>query len=148
MRFDQVLPIVACGAFHPEFDLQGNPLQRLGRDGVDFDHIALTVTAFKGQTIVVLGWIGSDDGPARALADSFLKVADARKADALIRLLFVQTDNLFLRPSWWEGLSPGDRKAFNVMTRSGTTTQMRSSSELADDKKTFVTAAVAETVSG
>jgi hypothetical protein len=148
VRFDQVLPIVACSAFHPEFDLQGNPLQRLGREGVDFDNITLTVTAFESQTIMVLGWIGSADGPAWALADSFLKVADARKADALIRLLFVQTDNLFLRPSWWDGLSPGDRQAFNVMTRSGTTMQMRLGSELADDKKTFVTASVAETVSG
>lgn len=148
IRFDQVLPIVACSAFHPEFDLQGNPLQRLGRDCVDFDHIALTVTAFEGQTIMVFGWIGNDEGAARALASSFLKVEDNRKADALFRLLFIQTDNLFLRPSWWESLPATDRNAFNEMTKSGTTMRMRSGDELADDGKWFVRATVVETVSG
>jgi hypothetical protein len=63
-RFDQVLPVVAYGAFHPEFDLQGNPLQQLGREGVDFNQITLTVTTFEAQTILVFGWIGSDDSPA------------------------------------------------------------------------------------
>jgi hypothetical protein len=148
IRFDRVLPIVACGAFHPEFDLLGNPLQRLGRDGVDFDHITLTVSTFEGQTIMVFGWIGSDDGPAKALADSYLKVANDRKADALVRLLFIHTDNLFLRPSWWSTLSAADKASFNEMTRSGTTMRMRSGSELADDKKSFVTAPVVEIISG
>jgi hypothetical protein len=39
IRFDQILPIVGCGAFHPEYDLQGNLLQQLGRDVTDFDEI-------------------------------------------------------------------------------------------------------------
>lgn len=148
VRFDRVLPIVACGAFHPEFDLQGNPLQQLGRHGVDFDHIALTVTVFEGRTIVVFGWIGSNDGPARALADSFLRIDEDRKADAVIRLLFVQTDNLFLRPSWWDALSAEDKGAFNQLILSGTTMRMRTGQELSDDKKRFVTAMVEETVDG
>ena len=147
VRFDRVLPIVACSAFHPEFDLQGNPLQRLGRESIELEHITLTVTTFENQTIMVFGWIGSADGSARALAKSFQSVADARKADALIRLLFVQTDNLFVRPSWWEGLHLADRQTLTMMTRSGTTLQRRLGRELADDSKIFVTAAVAETVS-
>ena len=102
IRFDRVLPIVACGAFHPEFDFQGNPLQRLGRDHLDYDHITVSVTTFEGQTIMVFGWIGSDEGAAKALTVSFLKVPDDRKADALVLLLFIQLDNLFLRPSWWK----------------------------------------------
>lgn len=148
IKFDRVLPVVACSAFHPEFDFQGNPLQRLGRYGVDFDHITLTVTAFEGHTIAVLGWIGSSDGPARALAISYLKVDDDRKADALIRLLFVQTDNVFIRPSWWDTLPHDGRKAFNALTLSGTTMRMRTRQDLADDGKAFVLAAVLETVHG
>ncbi|MET4258250.1 hypothetical protein ABIC09_003192 [Bradyrhizobium sp. S3.12.5] len=148
VRFDQVLPVVACGAFHPEFDLQGKPLQQLGRDGVDFDHITLTVTTFEAQTIVVFGWIGTDDGPAKALAASFVAVEDARKADALIRLLFIHTDNLFLRPSWWDALPEDNRRALNEMTRSGTTMRVRSGGEMADDATSFLSAGVVEVVSG
>jgi SEC-C motif len=148
IRFDRVLPIVACGTFHPEFDFRGDLLQRLGREGVDFDHITLTVTAFEGQTIMVLGWIGRDDGTASALADSFLKVADARKPDALVRLGFIQTVNLFIQPSWWDGLPSAHQAALRQMVKSGTTIRLRSGDELADDKKSFVAAEVVETLRG
>lgn len=148
VRFDQVLPVVACGAFHPEFDLQGKPLQQLGRDGVEFDHITLTVTAFEAQTIVVFGWIGSDDGPAKSLAESFAAVEDTRKADALVRLLFIHTDNIFFRPSWWASLPEAERQVLNEMTRSGTTMRIRSGGEIADDRTSFLSAGVAEVVSG
>ena len=118
VRFGSVLPIVASGAFHPEFDVLGNPLQKLGRDAVDLDHITLNVTVFEGQTVMVLGWIGNHNGPAKAFADSFVGVADDRKADVLIRLLFIQTDNLFLRPSWWEGLPLAQQTAFRKLVLS------------------------------
>lgn len=148
VRFDQVLPVVACGAFHPEFDLQGNPLQQLGREGVDFDHMTLTVTTFDAQSILVFGWMGPDDSPAKALAESFLAIDDARKGDALIRLLFIHTDNLFLRPSWWEALPETERRLLNGLMRSGTTMRMRSGSEMADDAISFLSVGIAECVSG
>jgi len=147
VRFDGLLPVVASGAFHPEFDFQGNPLQKLGRDGADLDHITLNVTAFEGQTVVVLGWIGNHGGPAKALADSFAQVADDRKADVLIRLLFVQMDNLFLRPSWWEALPLAQQTIFKRMVLSGSTMQVRSAIELVDDGSSLVAAIAVETVS-
>jgi len=147
VRFDSALPIVASGAFHPEFDVQGNPLQKLGRNGADLDHITLNVTAFEGQTVMVLGWIGNHKGPAKAFADSFARVADDRKADVLVRLLFIQTDNLFLRPSWWEGLPFAQQTTFRKMVLSGSTVQARLASEFVDDGKSVVTAVALETVS-
>lgn len=148
VRFDSVLPVVACGAFHPEFDFRGNRLQQLGRDGVDFEHITLTVTTFAEQTILVLGWIGSGDGPAKALAESFVAIDDARKADAVVRLLFIHTDNLFFRPSWWTSLTETDRRALAEMTQSGTPMRMRTGREIADDATSFSSAGVVEVVKG
>ncbi|WP_260685370.1 SEC-C domain-containing protein [Rhizobium laguerreae] len=144
VRFDKVLPIVACGAFHPEFDLQGNAIQQLGRDGVEFDHITLTVTAFEGQTMAVFGWIGLEDGPADALAKSFLRVDDAKKADVLVRLLFIQTENLYLRQSWWDALSGTQKQELNDLTRSGTMMRVRSGAEMAYCSTSFVSATVVE----
>jgi len=46
VKFDQVLPLVGCCAFYPEFDLQGNVLQRLARTGFKFDHLTLSITSF------------------------------------------------------------------------------------------------------
>ena len=44
VRFDALLPMVACGAFHVEYDLEGTPLQRLGHGDAPFEVITLTVT--------------------------------------------------------------------------------------------------------
>lgn len=148
IRFDQILPVVACGGFHPEFDLQGKPIQKLGRDGVDLDHVMLTVTTFEGQTIVIFAWIGAQDSPAHALASSFLALPDHLKADALVRLLFIHTENLFLNQSWWDGLSDADRKEFNELIRSGTTMRMRTGEEMADRSRSLLVAGVAEVVGG
>lgn len=148
VRFDRPLPLVACAAFHPEFDCMGIPLQKLGQDSVELDYITLTVTTFDNQTVVIFGWIAHQDGPARSLANSFLAIEDSCKADALVRLLFIHTDNVFLRPSWWEGLPEGSRKALNDMTRSGTMERQRAGEEYANAELKLVAANIVEHVSG
>lgn len=95
---------------------------------------------------MVFGWIGSDESAAQALMVSFLKVPNDRKADALVRLLFIQLDNLFLRPSWWESLSASNQTALNEMTKSGTMTRAPSGNQLSDDKRSFLVANVLENV--
>jgi hypothetical protein len=120
VRLDGLLPIVAAGGFHVEVDLAGNLLQRLTRGEDDLDHLALNITAFRGKTVAIFGWIGSDKGPAATFVSSFQALNDARKADALIRIAFEQTDNIFLRPSWWAGLPPAQQRLFQNQVQSGT----------------------------
>jgi hypothetical protein len=145
LRFDTLLPAVACTAFHAEQDFDGNQLQRLGHGDTPFEMITLTVTAFQGRSVAVFGWIDDGDGPAARLAASFQRVPDDRKADALLRMLFVQTDNLFLRPSWWEGLAQTDQEALVGQVMAGTTMKPRLEGALADDGRKLLTAAVVET---
>ncbi len=147
VRFDRILPIAACCAFHPEFDCAGQPLQKLEQNRVELDQITLTVTTFGSQTVVVFGWIGNQEGPARSLVNSFLAIEDSRKADALVRLLFIHTDNLFLRPSWWEGLPESSQKVLNDMSRSGTGERERTGEEYANDGLRLVSANSVEQVS-
>ena len=147
IRFDCILPVVACGAFHPEFDLNGTPLQQLGQDSFDLDFVTLTVTTFGENTIGVFGWIGPTNGPARALVDSFLAIENSRKADAMVRLLFIHTDNLFLRESWWADLPTISQNILNDMTRSGTPVRMRAGPEFSDASLRLVIANTVDTVS-
>nr|WP_213546381.1 SEC-C metal-binding domain-containing protein [Vannielia litorea] len=148
VRFDCVLPVVACGAFHPEFDASGAELQQLGRESKDYEHMSVNVTTFGGQTIVVFGWVGTNVGPASAFVDSFESIPDERKADVLVRLLFLQTENVYLRPSWWEALDELRRVAYRKLLMSGTPTRMRSASEYMDDGVSVITADVVESVRG
>ncbi len=147
-RFDTVLPVVACGAFHPEYDFDGNALQRLARRGFDFEHMAIIVTAFDAQTVAIFAWIGARDGPAAKLASSFEALTEDRKADALVRLLFIHTDNIFLRPSWWNALPSDQRETFRGLVQVGAPLVERKGSHLIDDGKSCVSATVVEHVIG
>ena len=148
IRFGQTLPVVACAGLYPEFDFQGRVLQRLERVSSYLDHITLTVTAFEGETIAVFGWVGSDEGAANLLTTSLMQIQDDRKADALLRFLFIHTDNLFIRPSWWDALSADDQNYLNELIKSGTTARMRSGAELCDDSRSFGLPIVVEIVRG
>ena len=44
VAFSEVLPVVACGAFHPEFDFNSHPLQQLGRGEAPFGHLTYNLT--------------------------------------------------------------------------------------------------------
>lgn len=144
--FDEVLPIVACSAFFPEFDLEGRALQKLGRGFDDLEHITMTVTSFDKRSVVVFGWVGPADGTAETLANSYLAVPDERKADALVRLLFVHTDNLFLRPSWWASLSASDQAMYHRLITSGVGMQPRLGRELVGDGISTVSVGVKNSV--
>jgi hypothetical protein len=83
-----VLPIVGCGAFYPEFDLQGKALQRLGRPSFEFEHVAMNITVYQEQTVAFFCWLGEPDGPAGTFVKSFGSLSHNLLADALVRINF------------------------------------------------------------
>ncbi|MGO9570882.1 MAG: zinc chelation protein SecC [Desulfomonilaceae bacterium] len=111
VAFSEVLPVVSCGGFHPEFDFEANPLQRIGRGDVDFDHMTFNLTSLNGKGVAVFGWTQSESGPAEAFVNSFKCLPDSEKADAVLHLAFEQIENTYVRPSWWDQLSEEERQS-------------------------------------
>jgi hypothetical protein len=148
LRFDRLLPLVGCGAFHPEYDFTGTVLQRLGRRPFAFEHLSLSITAFSDRTVIFFGWLGEDSGPAGRFVGSFRTIPDDRKADALIRIAFEQLENIYIRPSWWETLSLEDKTALLYATRSGLPSVPRNQNCLIDRGSAYVVADVLEASTG
>lgn len=146
IRFDRVLPIVGCGAFHAELDLEGNQLQRLMRGDLDFEYVAWNATVFDGRSVVVFSSICQPDGPAEKFMSTVGSLPDARKADAMVRIAFEQSDNLFLTPSWWFSLTDADRAFFSRAAHSGTPHQARTANCFMDRGTNYASAEVVETV--
>lgn len=148
VRFNTLLPFVSAGAFHVEYDMVGNLLQRLGRDASQFEHMSVNVTAFEGETIAVFGWVGTVDGPAARLAQSFIDIPDNHKADALLRLVLVQSDNIFLRPSWWDGLKVKAREEIISLIQAGLPSTGRTPGDYQVSDSAFLSAKVGELTRG
>jgi hypothetical protein len=148
IRFDRLLPLVGCGAFHPEYDFLGGALQRLARRPFAFEHLSLSITAFAERTVAIFGWLGEHDGPAGKFVATFQALPDDRKADALVRLAFEQLENIYMTPGWWYALGPDDKAALLCAVRSGTPLAERKANCLIDRGSTYVDAKVVETSAG
>lgn len=119
MRFQGSLPLAACGALYVEFDLEGRPLQKVGAGDAPLEHITLTIASSGASTLAVLGWLERKGGVAQALVDSFKRVPMKEKANAVAHFAFEHLENVFLRPSWWDHLSPVQKAAADARFRSG-----------------------------
>ena len=56
VEYSSVLPIVGCGAFHPEYDFAGKRLQIVGRGDVPHELVSLNLTVLNGRSVLVIGW--------------------------------------------------------------------------------------------
>ena len=126
----------------------GNTLQRLARRPCAFEHLSVSVTVFTGRTVVFFGWLGDDSGPAGKFVASFRALPDDRKADALIRLVFEQMENIYITPSWWETLAPDNKTALLRAVQSGTTLAAREPKCLIDGGSAYAVANVIEASAG
>lgn len=139
IRFDGVLPLVGCGAFSPEFDFAARRLQYLGRPSDTLEHVTLNIGVIDGRSVAVLGWLGTTDGHSAAFVDSFATLAPDGIANMLVQLAFEHIENIYLRPSWWAGLSDEMRETLMSRAKNGTISQEREPDCLIPDGRSYLT---------
>ena len=119
VTYSSVLPVVGCGAFIPEYDFAGNPLQMVSHGDAPHEHVGLNLTVLNGRSVLVIGWTEGREGPAALLGRSFGDVPDEEKANVAIQLATEHIENIYMRPSWWRGLSDAVRNTLITRMRSG-----------------------------
>lgn len=125
--------IMCSGAFCPEFDFAGQPLQNLGDTSKKLDLMSLSLLASGQGGLCLLAWVGHGDANSR-FASSFYSLADAEVPDALVRLAFEHIENTYFSPGWWASLGETSRRRLIDRFRlSGTVDQERSPTVLVDD---------------
>lgn len=120
--FDEPLPIAYAGAFHPEQDIHGTPLQRLAQGAEPQEIMNLCLTPWYGGTLFTLGWMGAAEGPCGRYAAAFAALADSAKANTAMHAGFAELSNLFFRQSWWDALPAASRDALESRRMAGTET--------------------------
>ena len=119
VRLSGMLPIVACGAFNPEYDFNGNRLQILSRGTAPFELVCFNITSAGGLSVIALGWLGEKGRPSESFFNSFQSLANQKKANAAFYLGIEHLENIYFQPSWWEHQSPHIREELIKRIRSG-----------------------------
>ena len=119
VEFSQVLPVVGCGGFHPEYDFEGNALQKISRGNSPHEHVTFNLSVLNGKSVVVLGLTERTSGPAEEFLHSFNRLPDREKAAATIRLAFEHIENTYFNPFWWRELNECSRNSLTNRISSG-----------------------------
>jgi hypothetical protein len=104
VKFEDILPVVSCGAISPEYDFAGNDIQNILRSSQPIEHMAFNLTSLGNESVVIFGWV-DQHGPAKHLASSFRALPPHEKANATVQFAFEYVENTMIRPSWWDNLS-------------------------------------------
>jgi len=145
--FDGILPVVACGAFFPEYGFDGQHLQRISHGTEEFDLITLNLTSYETNSIMLFGWLGRTDGPSAQFVRTFSDLPTDRKADAVLRVCFEHLENIYIKPSWWAG-SASARLRLGGRIPSGLPSTERRPNCLVDDGAELCAIRVREELSG
>lgn len=106
IQFADVLPFVVAFANQPEWDFSGRRLQHpfVRHPG----QASLTVTVAGGRTLALFTWFDESTAGAR-LAQSFEAISVNDRPTALLRHCLAFSENIHMRPSWWQGLTDAER---------------------------------------
>jgi SEC-C motif len=103
VKFDGILPITTSGVFIPEFDFGGNRLQALNAPMGALALLGFNIIPIGGQTCAVFGWLDKKPQNTR-FVESLLAIPESHLASAMVQFGFDTSENLFIKPSWWEKL--------------------------------------------
>ncbi len=117
VTFEGVLPFVAAFGKLPTVDFQGLKRQSLMSRNVPT--LSLTVTVAAGRTIAIFSWFDGPKSAGAKMAESFSNVGENEKPSALLRYCLSSSENIHMRPSWWDGLTMEDLSDADVLIHMG-----------------------------
>lgn len=97
-------PMLASGTFFHEYDFSGRYLQPPGRLLQTYGLLAFNLMRSIAGVRLVFGWVKGEPSAA-AFVESLAALPSDRFLEAVVRFCWDITDNLFIRPSWWDAKS-------------------------------------------
>lgn len=97
----------------PLEDFSGNVLQDLADLSTISQPIYYSSFSSEERGIFCLVWLDGYGDACEKYAESYLKILDDNKPHEMVSILFDRSENLFLKPDWWENLSAEQRKNLN-----------------------------------
>lgn len=102
---DSPPPIMCSAGLFPEQDFRGSQLQNIGDLEITPHLIAFTSFYSGDHGLIVFTWLLGSGPACRPFIDSLKATPPNRMTDALIRFFFEFSENLHIKPDWWENLA-------------------------------------------
>jgi hypothetical protein len=104
------VPTMACsGLTQPVYDFSADHLQNLADLNSPMARLSFTLLPNAEGGIAAFIWIDRHDTVCRRFAESFVRLPDNRKCDAIVQFVIDAFENHVVNPDWWESLSSEQR---------------------------------------
>jgi hypothetical protein len=118
VKFHSIIPLVTAFAIQHEHDWKGSRLQYLGNLTRNLDAVSVTVTSYNGESWAVFAWPDHAETAAQ-FVESFLALDPSDMAERLVSVCFDLSENNYLDPRWWRGISGAARAELSSQILSG-----------------------------
>lgn len=96
--------VMCCASATPDHDFLGRPLQDLGDLGDRMQILSFSLLGLRDRGCAFFAWTDDNSTVARQFLDSLIGCGPIEIPNALIRYVFGDSENAYMRPEWWEGL--------------------------------------------
>lgn len=103
VRIKEAPEILCSGAITPHFDFQGRIIQDINLPRVQQEQVSFSIISTDSGGAVVFSWL-KGNLPADRLVRSLKELLLHEVPHAIVRFTFEHFENVFVQPSWWEGL--------------------------------------------
>jgi hypothetical protein len=105
LRFGGAAEFMCASLVESNTDFSGTPIQCTD----PFAHVCFYTIANDDSIAIVFSWVG-ENRAAEQLCSSLLSVSAELKASALLRFALEYIDLIYFEPTWWNGLTVGERE--------------------------------------
>jgi hypothetical protein len=111
IHLDRIPDMVCSGLTQPDHTFDGTLIQDIADTENILHMIAFSLLVTEAGGAAIFAWRDSSDAACSLLVDSLLSLRESDLPPALVRFALSKLENVFLRPSWWETLADGARRA-------------------------------------
>lgn len=110
IEFDKAPPIMSSATFFPDQDFDGNQFDDLANPNQRVAPITISSFASDLKGWVVIAWLKGGSSSRDRFVASLDAIDDSEIGIAITKILFEQSENIFIDPRWWRMLSSGTQE--------------------------------------
>jgi len=111
IEFEKAPSVMCSSSVYPYKDWEGNVIQHIADLSKTPEIIHATSFCTGSCGAVVFSWLKDNDAVCLKFIKGLVSLPEDQLTDGIIRFIFSYSENVFMEPNWWEGLSENSRHA-------------------------------------
>lgn len=120
-RFEGTSVLAAGFGKGADYDFEGNEIQDFRDVSNRIEFMSVSLLTVRGDIVLVISWREDSSDSSEQFVDNLLSKQESLIPHLVVRFVFASAENVYMTPSWWEGLSGREQGSLRQLMRANTT---------------------------